>query len=268
MSENWKKLMNTVTAEYSRILGEKLVGVYIHGSVAFGCFNPEKSDIDFITVVESPLTLTEKEGLIRVLVDLTSAAPEKGFEMSVVLRSVCRDFVYPTPYELHFSNLHLSKIRSGLTEYCRDMHGTDPDLAAHFTVIRHVGVAFCGADILSVFGQVPKEAYLDSIQNDVAGAEQQILENPVYIILNLCRVLAYIREGVVLSKKSGGEWGIANLPEEYRLLVETALTDYLSENESQFFDSTKKLADFTQKRADFCKYMLKHIFYSSNPHFD
>ena len=30
------------------ILGENLVGVYLHGSAVMGCFNPAKSDLDFI----------------------------------------------------------------------------------------------------------------------------------------------------------------------------------------------------------------------------
>ena len=32
------------------ILGENLVGVYLHGSAVMGCFNPAKSDLDFIVV--------------------------------------------------------------------------------------------------------------------------------------------------------------------------------------------------------------------------
>ena len=31
-------------------LGSHLVGVYLHGSLAMGCFNPEASDVDLLVV--------------------------------------------------------------------------------------------------------------------------------------------------------------------------------------------------------------------------
>ena len=48
----------------------------------------------------------------------------------------------------------------------------------------------------------------------------------MYLTLNLARVLAYKKEGVILSKKEGGEWALANLPEEYHPLIEAALKEY------------------------------------------
>ena len=32
------------------VLADDLVGVYLHGSLAFGCFNPELSDLDVLAV--------------------------------------------------------------------------------------------------------------------------------------------------------------------------------------------------------------------------
>lgn len=223
---NERLLVQRVCDAYRRILGEKLVGFYLHGSMAFGCFTWATGDIDFLAVVDAPLTQPEKEALIRVLLDMDAVAPPKGFEMSVVLRSVCEPFQYPTPYELHFSNAHKSRAAADLPAYCRDMHGADPDLAAHFTVIRHAGETLFGADIAEVFGEVPRAAYVDSILGDVGEAAQEILANPVYITLNLCRVLAYLQCGLVASKRQGGEWGMAHLPEEYHPLLQNALDAY------------------------------------------
>lgn len=66
-----------------------------------------------------------------------------------------------------------------------------------------------GADL--TFDPVPKQCYIDSICSDVEHAAADILEQPVYITLNLCRVLAYLKDGLCLSKKEGGEWGLAHL---------------------------------------------------------
>ena len=221
-----RELLQRVCNEYARILGQKLTGIYLHGSMAFGCFTWATGDIDFLVVVEEPLNQSEKEALIRVLLTLAPDAPPKGFEMSVVLRAVCNPFRYPTPFELHFSNAHQSRAEADVSAYCRDMHGDDPDLAAHCTVLRHRGEALLGAPIAQVFGEVPRSCYVDSILGDVRSAPEDIRENPVYVVLNLCRVLAYLQEGAVLSKRQGGEWGLTHLPEETHPLLRAALAAY------------------------------------------
>ena len=58
-------------------------------------------------------------------------------------------------------------------------------------------------------------------------AETQITDDPTYIILNLCRVLAYKEEELILSKQEGGKWGMCNVPEKYRALIAQALDEYL-----------------------------------------
>ena len=221
-------ILQQIRTRYEAILGETLVGIYVHGSIAFGCFDPRVSDIDFLVVLDEPPTVAQKKQLLQVLLDLTPHCPPKGLEMSVVLAQHCRPFVYPTPYEFHFSNAHLERARRDPEEYCTNFHGTDKDLAAHFTVTRAVGQTLCGKPIDEVFGEVPRECYLDSIRYDVENAAADIAENPVYVILNLCRVIAYLRDGVILSKKSGGEWGLSHLPTRYHAILRAALSAYIS----------------------------------------
>lgn len=219
-------LLQRVCSAFENILGGKLTGFYVHGSIAFGCFSWATGDVDFLCVVSAPLTQAEKEALIRVLLALTPEAPPKGFEMSVLLRDVCSPLRYPTPFEMHFSNAHKTRAEQDLTAFCRDMHGTDPDLAAHITVLHRVGVTLLGEPISAVFAPVPRECYLDSILGDVSGAEADIRQSPVYTALNLCRVLAYLTDDAVLSKAQGGQWALAHLPEEWRPLLRSALSAY------------------------------------------
>jgi len=40
----YTNLLNKITKASIQIFGEKLVGVYLHGFIAMGCFNPKKSD--------------------------------------------------------------------------------------------------------------------------------------------------------------------------------------------------------------------------------
>ena len=219
------QLLNKITEGYKRILDENLVGIYLHGSLALGCFTWDKSDIDFIAVVENEPAPFEKAEIIKLLLKLDADAPPKGLEMSVVPRSACERFVYPTPYFLHFSNGHKQSYIDDLEGHIAMLHGVDRDLAAHFTVIREVGKTLFGAPISEVFGNVPPSDYLDSILSDIENAEEDILEDPVYITLNLCRIMGYLEGAGVLSKLDGGNWGLEHLP-EYGDIINAALTEY------------------------------------------
>jgi len=240
------KLLGNIREGFDRILGDQLTGLYLHGSIAFGCFRWEVSDVDFLAVVSSPLTLGEKTQIIRMLLDLTPDAPPKGIEMSVVTEDACRRFVHPAPYELHFSNAHIESYRADPEGYCQKLCGCDPDLAAHFAVTREVGQALCGRPIEDVFAPVPREAVLDSIRADVAEADMG--ENPVYFALNLCRVLAYQEEGRLLSKQDGGEWGLKNLPEIYHPVVCSALAVYTQGGEIAPKDALDVFCEYAKRR--------------------
>ena len=181
-----KKWMERICRRYSEILGEQLTGIYLHGSAAFGCAC-DASDLDFIVVVSGAPSQQQKREMIALLLCLSREpdAPGKGFEMSVVEQTVCRPFCYPTPYLLHYSQSYQKQFTEDLDGWCRRMNGVDYDLAAHFTVIRQAGICLCGKPIAAVFGQVPRENYLDSICRDVQDAPMQILDQPLYLTLNL-----------------------------------------------------------------------------------
>ena len=74
-------------------------------------------------------------------------------------------------------------------------------------------------------------------------AEQEIFENPVSVILNLCRVPAYKNDGLILSKKEGGTWGINSVPERHHALISAALHAYrFNELITMDNDSARKYA--------------------------
>ncbi|MCI5648313.1 MAG: aminoglycoside adenylyltransferase domain-containing protein [Fusicatenibacter sp.] len=223
-------LIGEFTRRTREILGENLTGVYLHGSLAMGCFNPKKSDIDLLTVVKHEIPGEVKRQYMDLVVEMNGQAPEKGIELSVVQESVCRPFVYPTPFELHFSITHLLWYQTDPGDYIERMKGTDKDLAAHFTILLHRGKTLYGKEIREVFSEVEKSSYFDSIWCDIENAETEIMDHPMYLTLNLCRVLAYGKEERILSKEEGGKWGLKNLPEKYRNLVMSALNEYRTGN--------------------------------------
>ncbi len=219
----YQNLIDNFIEQSRHILGDNLIGIYLHGSAVMGCFNPKKSDIDLILVVRDEVKDTVKRQFMDMVTELNKQAPEKGLELSIVREAVCKPFVYPTPFELHFSVAHLNWYQTNPEDYVAKMKGTDKDLAAHFTIIYHRGQVLYGKDIREVFAEVNREAYMDSIWCDIEGAVEDILDSPMYVILNLCRVLGYKEEGLILSKKEGGEWMLGKLAaDEWRAVEKPA----------------------------------------------
>ena len=222
----YQNILDKIVDKSKQIFGAELTGVYLHGSMAMGCFQPDKSDIDFIIVIKDNITDKQKFMFMNEVVELNKAAPSKGIELSIVKEAYCKEFLYPTPFELHFSNMHLQWFRDNPKDYIQKMNGTDKDLAAHFKIIKKYGIALYGSQIDDVFADVPRNNYIDSILCDIEEAKEEILENPVYIILNLCRVAAFLKHDLVISKKQGGEWALQNLSDKYHTLVLNALQSY------------------------------------------
>ena len=46
----YQEILRKIATAYTKILQDNLAGIYVHGSIAFGCFHWSKSDIDFLVV--------------------------------------------------------------------------------------------------------------------------------------------------------------------------------------------------------------------------
>lgn len=235
----------------SGLFGNKLTGVYLHGSLAMDCFNPEISDIDLLIIVENGLRKDEKEALDALFLKEYRGdhLPAKGLEVSVITRGNVYPLLYPTPFEYHFSDMHIDAIRRGAATF----PATDPDIAAHIAVIRTRGRVLIGEPIGAVFAPVPYHNYMKAICYDIHDAEADISKQPTYMILNLCRVYQFCIKQFVTSKKEGGEWGLQSLPVRFHPIIQKALKVY--ETGEMWQTAVEEEASLT----DFAVYMTSII---------
>jgi predicted nucleotidyltransferase len=176
--KKYQNLLDRFVQKNIDLLGDNLIDIYLHGSAVTGCFNAEKSDIDLLTVVENDLSYETKKMYMDMTIEFNKEAPPKGMELSIVKEEFLKPFAYPTPYELHFSLMHLDWYRSNPNEYIEKMKGTDKDLAAHVTVIYHRGKTLYGKEIKEVFSPVGKKEYFDSLWHDIHNCEQPLNVRP------------------------------------------------------------------------------------------
>lgn len=218
-----KKLLDNMNNRVEELLDGDFVGLYVHGSIAMGCFNPGVSDVDFLVVIRNKLRVEEEKKLIKILLNESNNVP-KGIEMSVVLLSQTKNPIFPTPFEFHFGKEYEDKYRRDETDLSKQ--NTDPDLVAHFTITKKRGITWSGLPINEVFSEIPKEMYAKSLLYDFNDLDKNIVSNTIYGILNACRTIAYLKDGLVLSKKEGGEWAMENFDKQYFDILEKALATY------------------------------------------
>jgi streptomycin 3"-adenylyltransferase len=258
----WKNSPDTTRGQVSRLVSalrnrfeKDLIGVYLHGSLAMGCFNPRLSDVDLLAVTKNGIILDTQKAIVEELFKLSNAPTP--LEFSLLRSSDLQPWQNPTPYLLHYSEDHREQLThelgDGAWRNWNEAPKVDRDLAAHVTVLRTRGICVFGEPIEKVFPEVPKKDYLASVMADLEWSKSLLGSNPVYPILNACRVLAYLREGQILSKDEGGRWAIEHLPSNLLPVARSAMSVYSGLYMDMFVSSEKVQEFFNQVYAEIKK---------------
>lgn len=216
-----RKTLRELFSVVQSTVQDNLVGLYLYGSLAMDCYNPQSSDIDIIVVVKKRLLQGQRKELMEYLKEVCSK--KKKIELSIVCEDIIRNPRYPIMVDLHF-------------EYWGDIFENErnKEILSNLYTTRKRGFCVWGAPIENVFSEIPAEYHLKSVMEDIQHTRKYLHEKQeqigynvtVYWILGACRILAFIREEKVLSKLEGGQWGISNLPKEYHSLIRQALSSY------------------------------------------
>ncbi|HEY8416098.1 MAG TPA: aminoglycoside adenylyltransferase domain-containing protein [Thermaerobacter sp.] len=232
-----------------RLLGPDMVGVYLHGSLALGGFNPRRSDVDLLAVSRRDPGPGFRRALAAWL--LERSGNPGPFEVHVLQLADLHPWRHPAPFTFHYSENWRDRVRDVLARGLdprENMPLVDPDLAAHVTVVRERGIVLDGEPIDKVFPPVPPADYRDAILSDVTGALESVTRDPVYVVLNLCRVLRYFVDGSVTGKAEAGEWAVGTLPGPQRQVVVRVLEVYRGEADALDL-SSEQLAGFIRYMA-------------------
>ncbi len=249
---DFKNILDIITSSCTEIFRDNLTGIYVHGSIAMGCAT-RNSDMDLLIILKQPDTIVKYSIFIEKIMNIREA-PQKGIELSMVLKKYCDAFKYPTPFELHYSDEHRSRYENDKSYICGN--GYDKDLAAHFMVTKNRGICLYGEPIDTLFPAIPNDIYLDSVFYDLSDAHEGILTDTVYHVLNLCRTLGYVKDNCIRSKLEGGQWAASNIEKKFLPVINHAIAIY-SNNASNNTFSKHLLADF-------CEYMNKEILIACN----
>lgn len=218
------ELIVTLTEQIRATLGERLVGIYLYGSLTTGAFD-DASDIDLLVVTDTILP----EVMVGQLRDLHQRFASGDsvwateFEVSYIPKAPVRrydgiDMVHPRLDRGRGEKLYLMS------------HDSDWVVQRHLA--RELGVALVGP---------PPDTLIDPVTpNDMRRAMRDLLRtwnealradatglqrtgDQSYRVLSLCRILFTLEEGKVASKPAAARWAMERLESRWCPLIVRAL---------------------------------------------
>jgi hypothetical protein len=237
-------ILQQLLAEVQLILGKQFIGMYLHGSLAGGDFDPQKSDIDYVVVTADELPDESISALKAMHARLSAAHPKWGPELegSYIPQQALRrydptDRWYPA-------------IRRGEEFYTRE-HGRDWVIQRH--ILRQQGFVLAGPAPQTLIDPNQPDDLREAavgVMDDWYGWALQPEDKShlrpsgyqAYAILTMCRVLYTLQYGAAVSKPVAARWAQETLGEPWPELIEQALTWQPGEE----LDSLNETLDFIQ----------------------
>jgi streptomycin 3"-adenylyltransferase len=236
----------------SALLGSELVGVYLHGSLVFGSFNPERSDVDQLVVVARPLSRETRREIARRL--LQSSQQPCPFEITFVQEAALHSGEYPIAFEFHYSELWREWTQQHREneewQWGIDREQRDPDLTGQVAITQRHGIVLLGEPVKRILPELPEEQITACFLQDCADALADIVGNPLYGILNPCRTLYFLETGHFCSKDEAGDRARDWLPVTEQGVVQQALGIYRGDLPEIAFDraALQRFAEQIQTR--------------------
>ncbi len=199
------------------MLGAKLVGAYLHGSVALGAFDAQESDVDFLVATEGDLDAATVARLAAMHERLGERLDGSYLPRDVLQRFDPARRVHP----------HIES-RGG--RLALEDHGGETIIYRY--VLRKCGVTLAGPPPKELIDPVRDDELREGVrqllrewwQHDGSGAWRSFHEPAYrrYAVLTMCRVRFTLSDADVVSKQAAAKWALSHVDEQWRDLVARA----------------------------------------------
>jgi hypothetical protein len=221
--------VNTLQIDFEHILGQNLLGIYLDGSLALGGFQPARSDINVLAVVDEKIDSSLKRKLVELLLRISNMP--RPLDVYILATKDLFPLQLPLSFELHYSEplreMLLQELRNGTLQ--NDMVYIDSRLTISLAVLQRAGIVLSGRPIEETLPVIPEAAFREALIQSIEEARARLPQDPISFIFNACRTVAYLQDGVLLAKDAGAEWGLQHLPERFHALIQQPLTLYRGE---------------------------------------
>jgi predicted nucleotidyltransferase len=240
--EDVNSIVLLLLAKSRDILKNNLLAMYLHGSIAAGDFNHDKSDIDFIIVIEEQISDKIIPKLRQMHNDLLSldSVWGKRLEGSFVCRDLLKHIEPPIEPRPNINGANFSIVPYGyewvlekyvLREKSIVVTGPPPE-----TLIAPISFR----EINEALKKLLRQDWKPLLQKSSRLHEEGYRE---YAVLTMSRCLFTFSQNKIVSKKKAAEW-VRNRFPEWTDLINSALSGFDYQNIINF-EMIKKFIRFT-----------------------
>jgi hypothetical protein len=207
-------LLDSLLSQMQGVLGEKLVGLYLYGSLVTGDFDQGISDLDLTTALTSDADDVEFDALKGIHVDFVTHHPEWDDRIEVCYVSVDA-LATVTSQQCPLVNISPGE----------PFHRTRsrPEWLLSWYFIREESVSLYGPAARTLIEPISKGAMLEAVKGKSRALREWMRYErrrgaQAYAILTLCRCLYTCRYGKQISKRQAALWTANELPEWFTLI--------------------------------------------------
>jgi hypothetical protein len=211
-------LLDDILSRLREILGERLVGLYVYGSLVAGDFDYAISDIDMLAATESVIDEKEFAALETMHDELVKDNPQ--WESRIEIQYASLDYLKT----FKTKKAVIANISPGEPLHFIEA-GSDWLLNWYF--VRAGGVTLFGAPPDAIIAPISKQEFIDDVRQqaiergrNVEGAKHS-RPYQAYLIMTVCRALYAFENGEQVSKRRASEWVKWKFP-RYSALIENA----------------------------------------------
>lgn len=217
-----KEVLDSLTAGMVSILGKNLVGVYLTGSLSYGDFNPESSDIDLLTILKDPVTSEKLKSLeqMHLNVERNNEKWAKRIECSYIpLEMLQNRFPPKTPRPYIGEGIFYPEAPYGnewiINQYLLHKHG----------------ITLMGPDFKTLVHPIHIKDVREACIRDLFEEWQPKMTDPTYlnnshyqsyVVLNMCRILYTVMCYSTATKRVSASWVKSEFSPQWNDLIQTA----------------------------------------------
>mgnify|MGYP002076914063 CR=1 FL=1 len=199
-------------------LNEELLGLYIFGSLIMGDFEPDRSDLDLLTIVEHDINEQRLDNLRKMHTEFIEKYPQWDHRIEVAYVPLEGMKTFKT------QTCKIVRISPGEPIHFRDM---DVDWLMVWCMVQEHGTVLFGPRPDVFIPHITQQEFIDSLKNYLpewleAGKRDDRLAYQSYIILSLCRSMYVFAHGEQRSKVKAANWAKERYP-QWSQLIDNAL---------------------------------------------
>lgn len=213
-------LLDELLADIQRVLADKLVGLYLTGSLVTGDFDADTSDIDLLAAIHDELSAAEFSAVERMHDDFAARYPQWHDRIEVLYYSLHGLRTYKT------ERSPIAVISPGEPFHYREEQA-GIDWLMNWYIIQHQGMTLFGPPPAEIMEPATTTEFVTVVRDHALSWPAWLTDDShrgyqSYAILTLCRAMYAIKYGEQASKIQAAAWAANEFP-QWAELINNAL---------------------------------------------